>query len=265
MTDPTIGLRLTGLLLGCWGVLTAIQGLIGRSAWRDGGPLGWDLQRLQRARWSKLPGLAALWSARGIAGLLGLQLASSGTLLLTDAPAAFFTFYLATLLLGLRFGSDGADKMALVVASGGLLQALGQTLGSSWLFLAGVLWTGGQLTIAYFASGASKLLLAPWRSGAALRAALGSYAYGSRLSAALVGNRGWVLAIAWAVMIVEAAFPFALMLPTNLLLAVLASALAFHLGIAVFMGLNAYPWAFLAAYPSAIALSRALRAALGWG
>jgi len=72
-------------------------------------------------------------------------------------------FAVAMLLLALRSGSDGADRMAKVVATGALLRSFGASYGAQQLVLAGVSWTGGQLTLAYFASGASKLLLAPWR------------------------------------------------------------------------------------------------------
>ncbi len=265
MIEPELALRATGLALGLWGALSAIESLADLGAWRNDGPLGWPLQGLRRGRWTGLPGLGALWSRRGLTGLLLVQLASSLALLAAPVAAGFALFWLVTLLLALRLGPNGADKIALVVAAGGALQALGLALAAPRLWLAGVLWTGGQLTIAYFAAGASKLVLAPWRSGAAMRDSLSSYAYGHRWAAATLRGPAPAAALAWAVMLAEALFPLALLLPAPMLAAVLAGFFVFHLAIAATMGLNTYPWAFLAAYPAVLLLGQTLRGALGWG
>lgn len=264
MIEPAASLRLTAALLGCWGLLTALQGLADRRSWEEGRALGWDLQRLRRSRWLKGGVPAALWSSRGITGLLLLQLVSALTLLVIPALAALVVLYLSSLLLALRFGPDGGDKLALVVCPGAILVALGLALPAPSLILAGTLWTGGQLTIAYFASGASKLIIPQWRSAEALRAALTSYSFGNGPSAAVVRSAPLARVIAWAIMLIEALFPLALLLPFGWLCAVLALALLFHLAIAVVMGLNTYPLAFLAAYPSTLLLSQFLRGAIGW-
>lgn len=265
MIEPTLALRATGWALGAWGVLVSVQGLADRAKWRDDGPLGWPLQRLRRRRWTGLPGLAALWSLRGLTQLLLIQLAAGLALIVAPLAALFALFWLTTLLTALRFGPNGADKIALVAASGAALQGLGLAFNLPQIWLAGVLWTGGQLTIAYFAAGASKLALSPWRSGAALRESLSSYAYGHRWAAKALRGRGAAVTLAWTVMLAEALFPLALLLPAPGLVTVLAGFFALHLAIAVTMGLNTYPWGFLAAYPSALLLGQALRGALGWG
>lgn len=265
MIDPELALSATGWALGGWGELVAAQGLADRARWRDEAALGWPLQRLRHGRWTKLPGLDAVWSQPGLAGLLLVQLVSGLALIAAPAAPVFVLFGLATLLAGLRFGPNGADKIALVAASGAALQAFGLAFAMPRLWLAGVLWSGGQLAIAYFAAGASKLALAPWRSGAALRGALSSYAYGHRWAAASLRGAAPAATLAWAIMLAEVLFPLALLLPEPGLALVLGGFFALHLAIAVTMGLNTYPWAFLAAYPSALLLGQTLRGVLGWG
>lgn len=269
MNDPAASLTLTSALLGIWGALNALQWLVDRQAWRGGTALGWDLQQMRRGRLLGSPVVARVYSHAGLTALAAVQLAAAIALIANRWPLAAMValagFALTTLLLSLRDGPDGADKMALVVASGSLVQLLGISIGEDRIVLAGVLWIGGQLAIAYFAAGASKLLLGPWRNGAALSAALSSFMWGHRWSARVVGHRPASVALAWFIMLAEVLFPLALFASPLWLGGILAGFLLFHLGIAVVMGLNTYPWAFLAAYPSVLLLGQWLRSAVGLG
>jgi hypothetical protein len=256
-------LAATGLGLGLWGALAAMQTLVSRDGWNDNGPLGWPLQRMRQQRSAVRRFGDVVWTSRGLTWLAGLQLIFALVLCLAPLPAAFAGLMAVTLLLSWRMGADGADKMALVVGAGALLQALGLAWDAPALALAGLLWTGGQLTIAYFAAGSSKALLAPWRSGAALRAALSSYESGHRGAAAALRVPRVAAAAAWTIIAIEVAFPLALLLPAPGLAVVLAGFFAFHVAIAVVMGLNTYPLAFAAAYPSVLLLSQWLRGMLG--
>lgn len=260
-------LRTSCALLGLWGMLKAGQWFADLRRWGPGQALGWDLQSLRKGSRPGTALLGWLYSQTGL-GLLSASLALTG-MALVAAPLGPYSGVLLAAGVGLiqllarRSGSDGADKIATIAASGALLQALGLTLGNDVLVLAGGLWTGGQLTLAYFAAGASKLILADWRSGAAPRAALTSYMWGNRWSALAMRRAGVARALAWAVMLSEALFPLALLAPLPWLLAALAGMLLLHAGIAVVMGLNTYPLAFLAAYPAVIWLSQWLRTGLG--
>jgi hypothetical protein len=260
-------LRVTCVLLGFWGLVNAAQWFVDLHRWSDGRALGWDLQRL---RWSRLYSakiLRSLYNPTGLSILAGIQITVSVALMVTPFSVATIAllgcFAGATILLAVRSGSDGADKMAVVVATGALLQSLGASLVEPQLVLAGVLWTGGQLTLAYFTSGASKLLLTPWRQGNALEAIFSSYTWGHRCLSAIVRHRGTLKLLAWLVMLLELAFPLALIAPFEWLCAILAGFFLFHMAIAVVMGLNHYPWAFLAAYPSVLLLGQWLRSVLG--
>jgi hypothetical protein len=263
-------LRATCALFGVWGLLHAAHWLADLPRWRDGSAAGWDLQRLRKGIKGRSALVALLYNERGMAllavlvGLFGLALLALPLGPVT--PLLLAVALVLALLFGQRTIPDGADKMATVVASGCLLQSLGLALNNATLVLAGALWTGGQLTIAYFAAGASKVILADWRSGAAPRAALGSYMWGNRLSAWGVNLPGGAFVLAWTVMLLEMLFPLALLLlPTPWLAAVLGCFFLFHAAIALVMGLSTYPIAFLAAYPSTIWLGQWLRAASGLG
>ncbi len=245
-------------LIGLWGVLNAAIWLVDAPRWAEGGALGWDLQRLRRGRLMRSDVVASLYSPQGLRALAtALLLASLGLLALPLLPLTLpllAIVALSQLALSLRGGADGADKIALVAATGLFLQVAGLDTVLEGFFLAGVLWTGGQLAIAYFAAGASKAMLAPWRNGQAVRGALTSYTAGHRWAAALLRDNRVALTLGWAIILAEIAFPLALFAPLPVMLAALAAMALLHLGIAIIMGLNTYPWAFLAAYPSTLLL-----------
>lgn len=267
MTDPHIMLRITCALLGIWGLLNAAQWAADLKSWRVGGAGGWDLQSLRASRVYRSALLAHLFSEAGLKSRIGFLAFSSTALLVVPLSwanlALIGIFWIMTLLLGLRAGADGGDKMALVVASGAFLQCLGLLTDQPTLHLAGVLWTGGQLTIAYATSGLSKLLLAPWRNGEALAKSLSSYMWGHGWLAKVVQRRGIAIILAWGVILPELLFPLALFAPQSVLLAIFGLFFLFHWAIAWAMGINSYPWAFAAAYPSVLMLSLWLGKAIG--
>jgi hypothetical protein len=252
-------------ILGAWAILAGLGWLADAPRWADGGPLGRDLHRWQRSRWTRWRLFDVLHSSRGLALLGALQAVLGLWLLLAPRHPllALFGLGLTGVAQALRGGGDGADKLAMVVIAGSTLQALGTALGLPALTFAGVLWTGGQLTLAYATSGYSKLRHAAWRSGAAIRGALSSYAFGCGWAARLVRTDGAARLLAWAVILPEVLFPLALLLPPEWLAAVLGLFLLFHLVIAAAMGLNTYPLAFAAAYPATLMLGQWLRVQLG--
>jgi hypothetical protein len=262
MIEAEAMLRLSCALLGLWGLVNSLHMAASWRQWREGEAGGWDLLSLRASRLYRAPILHAVYSGERLRLWVGLQVVLSLVLLavpLTDGHVALLaTFWFVTMLLALRSGADGADKMALVVAAGAVLQALGLLVAAPKLVLAGALWTGGQLTLAYATSGWSKLFLKPWRDGSAMRGALSSYMWGHSRAAAVLQHRGVALALGWAVIVAEILFPLALFAPLPLLVGVLAGFFLFHWVIAWLMGINTYPWAFVAAFPSALLLAQTL-------
>jgi hypothetical protein len=258
-------LEVTCRILGAWAILVGAGWLADAPQWAIGGPLGRDLDRLHSARWTKWRLFDLFHHGQGLA-LLGLLQAGLGVWLVFSPGAPLIALVLLGLIIAmqaLRRANDGADKLAMVVITGSILQAIGLALDQPLLTLAGTLWIGGQLTLAYATSGFAKLRHAVWRNGVAVQAALSSYAFGCGWSAWLVRRAGPARLLAWAVMLPEILFPFALLLPAGWLAAVLGLFLLFHLSTAAAMGLSTYPLAFVAAYPSTLMLGHWLRIQTG--
>lgn len=262
MIETELLIRATCMLLGLWGVLHSFQWLVNLPNWRAGTALGWDLQSLRQSSLLRSPFAVRLFDEAGLRVIAVMLLFLSAALpvapIMTAGIVLLALFFVAVLILGQRAFADGGDKIVMATASGTTLQIVGLVVHSDRMVLAGALWTGGQLILSYFASGASKLMLANWRNGTVPKQALTSYAWGQSWTAAPVGKSGVALALAWAIMAAEILFPLALLLPAPWLYAALAAMFLLHLVIAAAMGLNSYPWAFLTAYPSVILLSQRL-------
>jgi hypothetical protein len=109
-----------------------------------------------------------------------------------------------------------------------------------------------QLVLSYFISGWVKILNPEWRSGRALQDVFAFSAYPVSEALRSLAKRPRLLFVgAWAVMVFEVAFPFALITQGTLIVA-LAVAAVFHFANACLFGLNRFFWSWLAAYPSLI-------------
>jgi hypothetical protein len=258
LINPDLTQSVSCWLLAAWGILNAMQWLARLRQWGTGGAHGWDIQGLRENRLYGSKVLARVFQPKPLGILIVAQLTASP--IIGFAPiswiliAALLTLIAASTLLNLRATADGADKMALVVAYGLLLQTAGTLFELPMLNFSGLLWVGGQLTLAYLTSGIGKLLLPGWRNGDVPRKTLSSYLHGHRLAHALIARPGVALTLAWSVILIESLFPLALFLPLPGLAGVLGAMALFHLATAAFMGLNTYPLAFIAAYPSLLLL-----------
>lgn len=237
--------------LAVWCTIASLELLVVRAAFRPGGALGSDLTGLVRGRMTPAilgPRAFEIVAALRLAGGLALPVAGGAS------AAVLLVILGCTILLSVASGGgDGADKIALVACAAALLIALGLLLGDRLLCLAGLAWGAGQVVIAYVTSGVAKLASRVWRDGSALAAAMTSYRSGHPVAAAVVRRRPAARALAWGVMLVETLFPLALVAPPPVCLAILATLGAFHAATAIVMGLNTYPWAFIATYPCIMA------------
>lgn len=263
MIDSANMLSLSCCLLGLWGMLNAAQWIVSARKWRAGIALGWDLQGLRASRLYKGRWLSWFFSSPVFALIPVLQFCASLFLCLLPigwtACAALIVIALTNTVLILRSSADGADKMAMVVTYGLLLQMLGAICVQPLLSFAGVLWVGGQLTVCYATSGVGKLILSDWRNAKAPKNALSSYSYGNQTTFMVLRYRAIAMMLAWGIMTVEALFPLALLAPLPVLMAALGLMALLHLSVAFAMGLNTYVFAFIAAYPSVLQLAQALR------
>ena len=267
--DAVETLTWTRVLLAFWLVLSLSQWLvIARQFAPDG--------LLPRGRMKRAPSQAAtvgghrLLSPGPMRGFFAVQLLLAIVLAVSDSgPVAIGCLVVLiacqavfTVLTG-HFWADGSDKIGIIVMAGTLLAFIGVAIGDPGVILAGILLTGGQLVISYFVAGVSKMFVPAWRDGTRLKAILSTRAWGSERLAGGLKVPGFAAAAAWAVILLEALFPLALLAPQAWLLLALGAMLAFHFATAFLMGLNKFPWAFAAAYPSVILLGRVVRSAVG--
>lgn len=267
MIDSDVMLSVSCILLGLWGMLNAAQWIASAAHWRAKAALGWDIQGLRSSRLFGGGVLRQVFTPRLLPVIGVLQFVAS--LLLCVLPIGLaalgaLLFIAATnALLILRSSADGADKMAMAVTYGLLLQMLGAITAQPVLSFAGVFWVGCQLTICYATSGFSKAMLSSWRNGAVPRQALSSYSYGNPITHMLMRYPFVTLSLAWCVILLEAFFPLALFAPLPVLITALGGMALLHLSISFAMGLNTYVFAFIAAYPSVMLLAQVLRS-LNW-
>jgi hypothetical protein len=262
-----LALQVSAVAIGLWATTSTLEGLAGLKRYAPGKLLGGDLFRLRSGRIDQHFRGGICGTPAAIATVLALRLVAALSLLVTrDVPIILIELVLivaTSSFFSLRLTApDGADKMGMVAACGALLLALGVVRLDSELCFAGILWAGGQLTIAYATSGYIKLISRGWRDGSTLIEVMQSEMFGSPWAgAAILRVPAVAIVLGWIVISTETLFPLALLAPQAVLAAVLAFFVFLHLAIAILLRLSTYPWAFVATYPSVVLLGAALRAA----
>lgn len=143
-------------------------------------------------------------------------------------------------------GSDKMGTLVLICLCAATLLPEGRAQQMAFGYL------GVQLVLSYFVSGWVKIVHADWRSGTALRDVFDYSAYPvSRDLRRLAQRPKLMLALSWAVIGFELAFPLSL-LSTSVLAGMLVLAVAFHLSNGMLFGLNRFVWAWIAAFPALI-------------
>jgi hypothetical protein len=199
----------------------------------------------------KPPGVVVLIGARTLSAVLLAVAAVAGAGL--ELPLVVLA--LTSLALNYRhlFALDGSDQMILVVVIGLAAGTVLRVEAVAAVFVA------SQAVAAYFIAGLAKLRGAEWRVGSAVPAILSTRSFGAPSLGSFLSEQRWAgRSLTWSTMSFECLFPLALLAPDQVLLAILAVGLLFHAGAAVTMGLNVFPWAFLASYPCVIYLAHQL-------
>lgn len=163
---------------------------------------------------------------------------------IASALAALALFAHSLLLLHRYQGAynGGSDKMGLLAVFCLCLAQIAPELGLGYLAL--------QLILSYVISGWAKIVNPEWRSGQALEDVFAYSAYPVAGNIAALARHPRLLFLgSWAVILLELAFPLAL-LSTHALIVALVLTAAFHLANAVLFGLNRFLWVWLSTYPA---------------
>ena len=114
---------------------------------------------------------------------------------------------------------------------------------------------GAQAMLAYFSSGAAKVVSPAWRSGKAFQNIMNSYSYGNHFVSRMVTRfPGLSLIASWIIILFQLSFPIVILLPYPWNYCYLAMGLAFHLAIAITMSLNLFVPAFVSTYPALLVI-----------
>ena len=143
--------------------------------------------------------------------------------------------------------NGGSDRMGLLALWCLTLSHLMPTLQWRELIFG---YLGAQLVLSYLISGWVKVANPDWRSGQALSDVFRFSAYPVSEDLRRWADRPRVLlAMSWAVIAFELAFPLTLLSRETLIVG-LAVAATFHLANAALFGLNRFFWTWLAVYPA---------------
>jgi hypothetical protein len=189
------------------------------------------------------------------------ELACSAILVVVACAQAKYLFFPLCLvllftvvynLLRCPYGTDGSDQMLVIILTVfTIITGLGETHAAA---RGAACMACVQLALSYWVAGAAKLFGRLWRNGTALSGIVSTAAYGRpSLSKILLENRRLATSMCWAVILFELSFPAIWICPVTVFSFLLLAGVAFHLGIAVVMGLNTFMVTFWALYPLAVA------------
>lgn len=166
------------------------------------------------------------------------------------APWALVGLAILSLLILYRFQgpyNGGSDRLGILAIWCLVLSDLmPSTAGREVIFG----YLGLQVVLSYLIAGVVKIVNPDWRSGRALRDVFQFSAYPVSEDLRRWADRPRILlAMSWAVMLFELAFPLALLSQVSLILALVVAG-TFHLANACLFGLNRFFWSWIAAYPA---------------
>ena len=186
--------------------------------------------------------------------LVGSVLLAASVLLSLDpllALMAIVVLLSSSLAIGVRWRgtfNGGSDYMTIVVLTGLTISAALPYSQSA--ALAALAYISFHSINSYFVAGAVKLGSPDWRSGRALSAFIrsGNYLVWPRADR-LLDHRAVGIALCWATILFELAFPLVLLSQSACLVFLVIGGL-FHLSNVYVFGLNRFFWAWTATYPA---------------
>ena len=257
--DPHLALRWTAGLAAGVVALTCLEVLASIRDYEKGGVFDCALNPFSHRlkRWLR-PTVGLVRALAVIRLALAAVLCLPGASLLVLSLCAGGTVILGVLQSRLASGDTEFGEQMVKVILGGA--ALGWIGGSEITVRWAVWFIAAQLSLAYFAAGVFKLISSSWRSGEALWAVLSMNPWKHAAAGRWLRERPQASSfLSWGTMLWEVTFPVALLAPPWAMATWLAIGAAFHIGCAIFMGLNSYLWSFVAAYPAVAFVNSWLR------
>jgi hypothetical protein len=253
--DSTTVLRVTAFVLGIHTIVASVEYLVFLGRERSG-LFDWEILQHYSSNSLVRPLLAAFTSNERLPWLMAVQLLAGVTLVglaLLDSlsPLPFLVIAFGNTMLSLRshFGLDGAHQMVFIVSSGACVATVFPA--GTIVHEVAIWYVAVQLLLSYTIAGIAKARSAAWRNGSAMRGISSTAVYGHpRLHRTLTAHPRASTVLCWGVILFELSFPLVLVLGPSYGLGLIAAGIGFHLLTALFMGLNGFLTAFLAAYPA---------------
>jgi hypothetical protein len=259
--------ELCGRLAGAGVIVAAVEVLVSRREFQPQGifdpRVRGDVAVTLRPAWGE-----AMLSSTTVAAVNILRLAAGLSLLLAPWSLAVQTAAWSTVAASMLYmkwrrqlGDDGGEQMLLIMSVAFAISLMFHSAPGA--LEAGAYFVGAQACFSYLVAGVAKLMGPDWRRGNVIPLILSTRTFGARRTASLL-ERHPPLArmLCWGTIAFESSFLFAPLLPLPALIALLAIAASFHLGIAALMGLNGFLWAFIGTYPAIIFLNQGVHSLL---
>jgi hypothetical protein len=258
-----------GLPLAVAVTLDALEVIADRRHLRPGGLFGFPV--LVTGRRLLLSGplaapLGYLFRYPAVLALPLLQVGAAGVLvaaaivrepaLAGPAGLAALAILAARMLLHLRnqFGLDGSNHMILVTST---VIAVVLLVPDPQARALGLCYLTAQLVLAYATAGSAKAISPAWRSGRAIPTITSTMTWGiPRLGGFLERHPALGRLLCWSVIIFECSVPLLVLAGTPGAMTIIAGGVAFHVSVAVVMGLNTFLWSFASAYPALLYTAR---------
>jgi len=253
-------------LTGLGAAVSSLEYLASSRDFDRGELLSWETART-RYRWMtgrSERALGTVFDKPGIQVLFGMRVLAAATLMNPRSSSQRKTAA-ATYLAGTNFavharspyGSDGSETVLTISLT---TLALSRWFGSDPRARQACLWfIAAQSCLSYGIAGVAKAISPVWRDGSAVRDIFRTKMFGHKLAFSVLRERPKMArALGQLTIVGETLFPLVLVAPKPIARALIGVGASFHLGNAVFMGLNRFVWAFLGTYPAIVYCSRAL-------
>jgi hypothetical protein len=152
-----------------------------------------------------------------------------------------------------HYGLDGSDQMQVILFASLVIFYLSS---DPFVKQCSLFFISLQSLLCYFTAGFAKWRSATWRGGTAVSDIMNTASFGSKAFARVLAQH-FLLSktLCWTVIVFECGLPLLVFAGVRPCLVFIAVGICFHLGTALFMGLNSFAWSFIATYPAILFFS----------